>query len=173
MKDMLEKLPRPVIWMGDLNAHHEDWDNRVTDRRGRLTANIINTLGWTIINNGQPTHLPGTAVDLIIVSADLVPDLDWQVTESTLSSDHFPIIVTTVAEARVGHERLNFKKVNWDNVRSDRKWKEFERIRFEDPQKAHEEIYKVIYEITKKHIPMQKNRRYYSKTWWTHESKEA
>ena len=24
VKDMLEKLPRPVILMGDLNAHHED-----------------------------------------------------------------------------------------------------------------------------------------------------
>ena len=76
VKDMLEKLPRPVIVMGELNAYHEDWGNRVTDRRGRLATNIINTLGWTIINNGQSTHLSGTAVDLTIVSPELVPDLD-------------------------------------------------------------------------------------------------
>ena len=173
LKRMLDQLPRPVILMGDVNAHHIDWGNRRTDSRGRLIENLANTLNFSILNDGRPTHMTGTAVDLTIVSPELTPELNWRVTDNPLSSDHYPIIVTVVVERRVELEALNFKKANWEKIGKDEMWSKLDVIKYENARVASEEVYKVLDEIITRHVPKQRNRRYYPKTWWTQECKEA
>ena len=84
--------------MGDFNAYHIDWSNKYSDQRGRALANLTSTSNFNIMNNGQPTQKSGTASDLTVVSSELTADLEWQVTTSLLSSDHYPIIISVTTE---------------------------------------------------------------------------
>ena len=90
---ILHELPKLIILMGDLNAHHTNWRNRLTDRRGRQLQDLWTSDQLTIVNENIPSHVSGTSIDMTIVSPDLSPDIIWTVAPSVLSSDHFPIII--------------------------------------------------------------------------------
>ena len=68
---MIRHLPMPFILMGDLNAHHELWGNDQNDSRGRWIEEMVLEKGLNILNDGSPTHVSGTAVDLTITSPEI------------------------------------------------------------------------------------------------------
>ena len=107
IRECIEELQRPVMVMGDFNAHHENWGNRKTDARGRVILEMAAKLGTIIINEEQQT---GTAIDLTIVSPELTPGLQWEVIENPFSSDHFAIITTIGTDGSVEPEVRNYKK---------------------------------------------------------------
>ena len=59
-----------------------------------MTENRIN-----IMNTGSGTHLSGTAIDLTLISPSLNAGTSWKTFPSILSSDHYPIIATSVGRA--------------------------------------------------------------------------
>ena len=96
--EIMNQLPRPIVLMGDLNAHHELWGRRnLWDQRGKRLEDIIVTEELNILNNGSPAHISGTSVDITIASPYVAPDLQWTVLPSVLSSDHHPIDITMTA----------------------------------------------------------------------------
>ena len=93
--EILNQLPRPIILMGDLNAHHKVWGGRNwRDQRGKMLENIVVTEELNILNNGSPTHISGTSVNITIASPNVAPDLQWTVLPSVISSGHYPIVIT-------------------------------------------------------------------------------
>ena len=72
-----------------------------------MTENRIN-----IMNTGSSTHLSGTAINLILISPSLNAGTSRRTFPSVLSSDHYPIVVTSVARANNQEilEIYNYKK---------------------------------------------------------------
>ena len=85
-----------------------------------MTENRIN-----IMNTGSSTHLSGTAIDLTLISPSLNAGTSWRTFPSVLSSDHYPIIVTSVGRAnnREVSEIYNYKKGSWKEYSGDAIWK--------------------------------------------------
>ena len=77
---------------------------------GKILENIIVTEELHILNDGSPTHISGTSVDITIASPNVAPDLQWAVLPSVLSSYHHPIVITMTA---AGHLRI---KMNYDVI---------------------------------------------------------
>ena len=67
------------------------------------------------LNDDSPTHVSNTCIDLPIVTPDIALDLDWQVIESALSSDHYPILIsyfTATQPVRQVEPMYNYRKGN-------------------------------------------------------------
>ena len=167
---IINQLPRPMVIMGDFNAHSGQWGRgNWLDQRGRVMEDILVNQELNCLNDGSPTHISGTAIDITVVSPTLALDMHWSALPSVLSSDHYPIVFTITSanrETRDQPERYNFKKGNWKEYREDRYWKEVN----PEPQNAEhavEQLYKQLYEMRNKWVPKYKQRKYYAKPWWT------
>ena len=57
LKEAIKALPKPIILMGDVDAHHIDRVNRYTDRRGRIVESLASNMNLNVINYGQLTHI--------------------------------------------------------------------------------------------------------------------
>ena len=117
------------ILVGDLNAHSPTWGNHKTDWAGRILEEEALDLGSIIYNTGAPTRLAAnqqqkdTAIDLTILSNDFTyPTIDWEVTQDTMGSDHWPCITTLIGLTTDSNEdmpplRFNTKKADWTKYR--------------------------------------------------------
>ena len=122
---ILHELPKPIIIMGDLNAHYTNWGNRLTDRRGCQLEDLCTSHQLNIANENIPTHVPGTSIDMTIVSPDLSPDITWAVAPSVLSSDHFPIIIwfnIPHPAVKLSEEGWNYRKGKWEEYGHNKVW---------------------------------------------------
>ena len=122
LRDGVRQLPKPIILMGDFNAHHEMWGNDRTDQRGKVVETRIIQEELNVLNNGAVTHISGTAIDLTIVSPELEADMQWTAIPTVLSSDHFPVLVsisTSRREFKHGHDIINYRRGNWKRYRED------------------------------------------------------
>lgn len=88
---------RHCIVAGDFNAHHTLWGCVGNDRHGISLIDALNNHPTLVVRNeGQSTRLnaPGTnpsALDISIISSNLVNNSTWEVLGDTYGSDHFPI----------------------------------------------------------------------------------
>ena len=51
-----------------------------------MIESMITECNINIINDGSPTHMSDTCIDLTIASPDISPELHWQLLPSALSS---------------------------------------------------------------------------------------
>lgn len=77
--------------------------------------------GLVIYNNGQPTRLttPGSkvsAVDITILSSNVMSRFEWTVMEDTYGSDHFPIL-TEIKRNGEQSEKSNTLKWKIDDTK--------------------------------------------------------
>lgn len=87
------------LWLvaGDVNAHSPLWEEGCTSvTSNQFVENIVDS-SLSLLNDGRATRIPdvsahkATAIDLTLVSPQLVPDIDWETVEDPLGSDHIPI----------------------------------------------------------------------------------
>ena len=179
MNNIIRQLPRPFIITGDFNAHHTDWGNRTTDRKGNIVHEMITENNLNILNGRTPTHISGTGIDLTISSADITPDLTWCVIPSVLSSDHHPILVTVAGdrEAELEDKTIyNYKKGKWKEYKQDPIWTQTLAESCEKEYSAEsmiDELYAILSDMLNKYVPKYKQRRYYAKPWWNSECQAA
>jgi len=74
---------------GDFNAHHSAWGrNNTNTRYGKaLLHSIEDAATHCIMNNGDPTHISGTSIDLALMSNRLAARSVFKV--EALTSDHY------------------------------------------------------------------------------------
>ena len=87
-----------LIIGGDFNAHHGLWGSDFSNKEGAKLANAIDSTNLIVLNNGLSTRLVSpnvrkSCVDVTLASPNLSPLLDWNLSQDTLGSDHFPIIM--------------------------------------------------------------------------------
>lgn len=170
LSNIFKDLPKPLIVMGDLNAHHTDWGNNTTNLRGRQIKDLCETNNLSIINDGSGTHISGSAIDLTLVTPDLIPDINFNTMPSVLSSDHHPIILTLTLQQGDGHQIIegwNFRKGNWKGFHEDAVWNQIHEETFpQDTRAAIEQLYLCYKQTADKYIPKYKARRHFPKPWW-------
>jgi hypothetical protein len=89
----------PVLFAGDLNAKHVDWNSRLSTRRGKLLRDYSDEKSCLIYGPDAPTtnpYNPSATPDVldIVITRDL-PSSVYLTSCSALSSDHFPVIIDT------------------------------------------------------------------------------
>jgi len=114
--------------VGDFNQHSVVWEDGYTGREPKLGAGITGS-DFVLLNDGTLTRVPdrshdrGTAVDLALVTPDLVGDVEWSVGDDPLSSDHLPITInitgTVMRERNAPHENVNYDKADWFSFRAE------------------------------------------------------
>lgn len=99
---LFKQLQKSAIIAGDFNANHESWGSSTQSnlQAGKILLEAIQeSPNLIILNDGSPTrvnlpHEGNSAVDVTLVSADLVNSSTWEVQGDPCSSDHFPILTT-------------------------------------------------------------------------------
>lgn len=110
----------PLVIVGDFNAPSTHWGYHREERRGRKLAELISTMGFTLLTD--PTHPTRIGNS---VTRDTCPDLtliknirhaDWLNTEETLGSDHC-IILTTIRTHPLTRPYQQAKLPDWTKFR--------------------------------------------------------
>ncbi|KAA5553028.1 hypothetical protein F3G54_32785, partial [Pseudomonas aeruginosa] len=99
IRSILSSLPRPILVMGDFNAHHSMWGSSKSDHYGARILDILDDNNLCLLNSGCPTrrtqpHEGISAPDLTLCSPSLAPTLNWWPLSSSYGSDHFPLMVS-------------------------------------------------------------------------------
>lgn len=96
-EELARACPRRTVYMGDFNGHHHMWtrQGQRDDRRGRKIWRWVENNNLVVMNDGSPTRMGNvnqqdTAVDLVVVPADLRVGASWEVMDDSLHSDHWP-----------------------------------------------------------------------------------
>jgi exonuclease III len=120
---ILRMVRYPLIFVGDLNAHHTGLLNSPqTDSRGRLLQTIMEEYNLVMISHGityQRPHQAGSSLDVALVSTSLAGEAKWTGYTESLGSDHIPGILD-LGRTRVKGDtyRVDWKKYRaaMDNV---------------------------------------------------------
>lgn len=119
--NIIDQLPRPVLIVGDFNAHSPLWGSLALDTRGRRVESILEETNMILLNNGKPTRFNArtgetSAIDISFCSPQLAVKLAWNTLNDLHSSDHFPININLNFETRSFSikERWLPGKANWD-----------------------------------------------------------
>ena len=113
-----------VMLCGDFNAHNILWGSGRTDYNGRVVEDLLVDNQLVVLNDGGGTRVDintgrESVLDLSIVSSSLAPRCEWEVyRDSTLGSDHYPVIIRMnlgVGRVEVSNSgKWNFEKANWE-----------------------------------------------------------
>ncbi|KAF0314338.1 Ribonuclease HI [Amphibalanus amphitrite] len=173
------RLPatRQTLLVGDVNAHHPDWDNNCEeeDAVGARLASWMEDLEWTTLNSGDPTLISyrtggQTAPDLAACSQELATRASWS-RGPDLGSDHLPMVVELRGVSEPPQRR---RKTRWAHHKAD--WLQFrgscEAALAEPPlpeatvQQLSSRFTAALQEAGKRHIP--RGARRDAKPWALH-----
>ena len=112
MKDLcnqiLEKKPKNLILVGDLNAKSYEWNNEEENRHGKILENCMSDNQLICVNDGQYTRRNSRSViDLAIISKEnyhIVLDCTT-LTHEKVQSDHIAILLQL--DFAISKEELN------------------------------------------------------------------
>jgi len=92
------------IITGDLNCHHKIWGNPTNDSKGNFLLNELNDSNLCLLHNKEKTLIPTdrskreTAVDLTIISEDIIDKCQRTVTEHHMGATNHKTIITKINE---------------------------------------------------------------------------
>ena len=97
----------PVLFAGDLNAKHVDWNSRLNTWRGKLLRDYADRNACMISRPDSPTtnpYNPSATPDVLdIVITRGLPSSVVLTSCSALSSDHLPVLIDTGCRSSVHH----------------------------------------------------------------------
>lgn len=185
----IHKLSKNIILLGDLNAHNLLWSPYATTsntcKKGKIIEAFLEESNNIMMNDGSITRVnmsrpsySGTSPDITILSPNLAIGASWSVYNSTLSSDHFPIITTLYEQFY--HEdnkqipKWKFSKANWKTFKT----KCAEDLNFDihdNINNATKQFTDNLYNVAAECIPRTKGggAKYNYNPWWTDECTEA
>ena len=120
---LFDSLPpaQNTIIRGDFNSHHTCRGCSINCNSGTSLSNSLIDYDLTVLNDGSPTRItpPNTnssALVLTLISPFLLPSSSWLVQSDSLTSDHFPIVISvgvSFSTLRFSSDRFPLKKVDW------------------------------------------------------------
>ena len=128
---LFRQLKKPFLIGGDFNVHHTSWGSSFSNREGTALLDSLEEDNLVVLNDGNPTRLTPpnslkSAVDLTLCSPSLAPLFTSKVSNESLGSDHFVILINLRTPGRLTQQppipKLNIQK--WDLKNAD--WKLFQ-----------------------------------------------
>jgi ribonuclease HI len=186
MTELFAQITHPAIICGDFNAHSTKWGAAHSNQRGRKLAEIADKLGFTVLNNGQPTLMPTpnsnpTAPDTTLVSDQLQDAFDWQVVPQTLGSDHHLIQITSPLQqinSRITQQppQRDFEKADWSKYKKQLGEDDFSSQNL-PPKDEYEALVRKMNSAANNTIPWKRppmtSSRSNKKPWWNAECEQA
>lgn len=88
-----------VIFGGDFNGHHGLWGSPANNSKGTKLADAIEETNLVVLNDGSPTRVSrpwedSSAVDVTIVTPNLLGKISWNITTDVFGSDHYLIEIS-------------------------------------------------------------------------------
>ncbi|KAG5870928.1 hypothetical protein JTB14_038194 [Gonioctena quinquepunctata] len=98
LENLIRRLPKPCVILGDFNAHNPIWGCSSTNPKGSKLETFINTSNLVLLNSGEITRIntatgKHSALNLALCHPNLSSTLTWTVLPDPYGSDHFPIIL--------------------------------------------------------------------------------
>lgn len=123
LKQIIQRLPKPLMLAGDVNAHHIAFGCASCNSRGNEVYNVLDDCDLCILNSGAPTtvgrsvHNP-SAIDITCISPSVAPLCDWKVHDDPMGSYHYPTITdiqTSVDKYQMSDpvHRYIYSKADW------------------------------------------------------------
>lgn len=164
------------IFLGDVNAHHQEWLNSVspTNRNGHAALDFANLSGCEQLID-EPTHISGNCLDLVFT--DVPGVVETAVLALVGTSDHNAIscqinLQFTVPDITISRKVYLKSQVNWDNVCDDVtniQWNHI--IRSEDPVSS---LNNSLLDILQRRVPSKLIKsRMKDKAWFNDNCKRA
>ena len=119
LESITKQLPKPFMFLGDLNAHNPLWGcKELKPPRGRVVESFITKNDISLYNDKSITYIgergSTSSLDLSMCSPDIFLDYQWNVCEDQHGSDHFPILISPVENIQIGCPRKYvFQKADW------------------------------------------------------------
>lgn len=117
--NIFSQCPPPCVIGGDFNVHNSLFGSSKNDSAGNTLINAIDITSLVALNNGKPTHIvkpPSTlksAVDVTLASPDIAPDINWDVVDESLGSDHF-LITMQYHKFKIKENITVYPRTKWD-----------------------------------------------------------
>ena len=173
MQNLIDQLPKPFLILGDMNAHHPMWhDPRPVDDRGIDIVDIIAQNDIALLDKNKMTSMwkvdkSFSHIDLSLCSTELLSWFQWDVYDEPLNSDHFPILLKSEVQRRVGGcEKWLLQKADWEKYQSETETEE-DYESFESVHDAASFLENHIKQAASKTIPKSKGTgRRQSPPWW-------
>lgn len=178
VSQLLGELPEPLLLLGDFNAHHSLWGSDHIDSRGRTMERLICDEHLAVLNTGSPTHFTmptgnTSAIDLSLVSPQVLPLFTWKVDEDPLGSDHFPVWLSFDSDAnpRDRPRRWNMRNVVWSEFTADAE----SSFPTQDGQQHSVDTFtETLLDVAGRHIPMTSGSpRHVPVPWFNNECRDA
>ena len=120
--NIFNNFPQPILVVGDFNAHHPLWDEGIIDANcsGTDLEEIITNNNYCCLNESDiptyfsKTHNSFSSIDLTFCSSSITDSFEWNVTDDSYSSDHYPIIISYLDEIPLTRiPKFNYSKTDW------------------------------------------------------------
>ena len=121
-----------IILMGDMNARHEFWGDKVNNGYGRRLVEKLDFSDFTIKSPKTPTFIArdsSSVIDLSIVSTDLVDKIDTPKTNEDVYlhsgaplRGHLPVLINIKCSKKLKQpreERINLDSIDWNTWAND------------------------------------------------------
>ena len=177
LTDLQDQLPKPLLIVGDFNAHSPLWcSGDTTDRRGKLIEDLLTKSDTFLLNNEDsptyqnPKDLKLSSLDLSLCTPSLAPSLNWSALEDTHGSDHFPILLeSNIPTKSPPPLQYNFKKANWTNHSEECKTRLNQNI----TDKTAEHFSEELLDISDRNIPKLSTLPRKNKSWFNDDCSRA
>ena len=81
--------------IADFNAHDQLWgvSNKI-DKRRKICEDVLIAEGFNVMNDGSPTPISGTSIDLTLMSPNIAHHLYWTTLPSVelSNADYYSIV---------------------------------------------------------------------------------
>lgn len=175
---------RKVIWCGDFNAHNIVWGGRHTDVNGRVIEELMDERELVCLNDGTGTRfnsVTGTdsVLDLTLVSSVMAGVSQWTVrTETTLGSDHYPVLCSIGGKVpvmpREGSQKWALHRADWEKFQDLCEEAVLSDVNLDSLESMNNQLTQTIMEAAQESIPKSKGRNCRPLVpWWTNECQQA
>jgi len=175
LNDLMQQLPEPTLILGDVNSYNTLWGSDITDARGMIFENFLNSNNMVVLNSGAPTRVAlntETAIDVSITTPRVAASCHWEVLPSPRDSDHCPILVTMLGTRQQTPPTVarNFKRINWPTFTSHRTWTDRpddESLQNLTAEELITDVYRRFNEAIEDSVPAVQHGKFYPKPWWS------
>ena len=119
IQDLYTQICMPSLLLGDYNGHSPMWGGLDLNSKGKIIEEFLLLNNLCLYNDKSITYISDSnqcrsSLDLSICTPDIYLDFEWRVHNDNHGSDHFPILVSSAAEAKPsGIPRYCFKDADW------------------------------------------------------------
>lgn len=175
LNDLEKQIPKPYIFVGDMNSRHQTMLSSYTNGLGRLAVNFVDKNDLTVINDNKVTRVGGygesAMIDLVICTPDISYLFEVETTDRFYTSDHKLMIVHAIRKLyETRTPNYNYKKAKWEEFSTNIKLYEIN-FESENIDEINENITDKIIQSADQFIPKYsaKFNSEKCKSWWNDE----